>query len=257
MLKAERHQYILTLLQKEGKVHAVALSDALQVSVDTIRRDLQGLADAGKVLRVHGGALPASPAAADFVSRQSLSSAGKMAVARTAVSLLQNHQVIFMDGGTTTLLLAQHLPLTLQATVVTHSPPVALALIDHPGMEVVLVGGKLDKRTQVAVGVAAVETFRRIQADVCLLGICSLHVQAGITVPDLEESYVKQVMIAQAAEVVALASQDKLGTAAPYHIGPITELTHLVTETAVPETILTPYRAAGITVVQPTVIRQP
>jgi len=250
MLKAERHHYILNLLEKEGNVRAVDLSDALQVSVDTVRRDLQALADAGKVQRVHGGALPASPAAADFMTRQSLSSEGKQAVAKTAVSLIRNHQVIFMDGGTTTLLLAQQLPHALQATIVTHSPPVALALIDYPGIEVLLVGGKLDKRARVAVGVPVVEAFRRIQADVCLLGICSLHPQAGITVPDLEESYVKQVMVEQSAEVVALATRDKLGTAAPYRIGALTDLTHLVTETAVPETTLAPYRAAGITVVQ-------
>jgi len=250
MLKAERHNYIFNLLKKEGKVHAVELSNQLQVSVDTIRRDLQELADANKVLRVHGGALPASPAAADFGTRQWLSSEAKMAVAKSAVSLIQNRQVIFMDGGTTTLLLAQQLPRNLQATIITHSPPLALALIDYPGIDVILVGGKLDKLSRVAVGVPAVETYRRIQADMCLLGICSLHPETGITVPSLEESYVKQVMIEQSSEIVALATADKLGTAAPYYAAPITELTHLVTETAVSVTTLAPYRAAGITVIQ-------
>ena len=250
MLKAERQNYILNLLEQEGKVHAVSLSEALHISVDTIRRDLHELADAGKVKRVHGGALPASPAAVDFGTRQWMSSEAKMALAKTAVSLIKPHQVIFMDGGTTTLLLAHQLPQNLPATIVTHSPPVALALINHPHIDVQLVGGKLDKKARVAVGVPVVETFQRIQADICLLGICSLHPETGITVPNLEESYVKQVMIEQSSEVVALATEDKLGTAASYQVTAITALTHLVTETAVSVKALKPYQQAGITVIQ-------
>jgi len=240
----------LNLLEQEGKVHALALSETLQISVDTVRRDLQALADAGKVLRVHGGALPASPKSMDFVSRQSVSSAAKLAVAKTAVSLIKNHQVIFMDNGTTTLMVAQQLPHNLQATIVTHSLPLALALVDYPDIDVIMIGGKLDKQERIVVGVSVVETYRRIQADVCLLGICSLHPETGITVPSLEESYVKQAMIEQSSEVAALATKDKLGTAAPYRAAPIADLTHLVTETAVSETILAPYREVGITVIQ-------
>ena len=250
MLKAERQNYILNLLEREGKVHAVSLSEALQISVDTIRRDLQELAEAGKVQRVHGGALPASPAAVDFSTRQWISSEAKLTLAKTAVSLIKPHQVIFMDGGTTTLLMAHQLPQNLQATVITHSPPLALALINHPHIDVQVLGGRLDKKARVAVGVPVVEAYRRIQADICLLGICSVHPNVGITAPSLEESYVKQAMVEQASEVVALATEDKLGTAASYRVAPITELTHLVTETAVSDKALKPYQQAGITVIQ-------
>ena len=250
MLKAERHNFILDLLEKEGKVLAVALSEQLQVSVDTIRRDLQELADANQVLRVHGGALPASPAAGDFGTRQGLFSEAKLAVAKTAVSLIKPHQVIFMDGGTTMVLLAQQLPQNLQTTIITNSPPLALALVNHLLIDVHLVGGRLDKRARVAVGASAVETFRRFQADICLLGICSIHHETGITVPCIDESYVKQVMIEQSSEVVALTTKEKLGTALPFRSAPITELTHLVTETAVSDTTLAPYRESGITVIQ-------
>ena len=250
MLKAERQNYILNLLERKGKVHAVSLSESLQISVDTIRRDLQELADAGKVQRVHGGALPASPGAVDFGTRQWMSSEAKLALAKTAVSLIKPHQVIFMDGGTTTLLMAHQLPQTLPATIVTHSPPLALALINHPHIEVQLLGGLFDKKARVAVGVPVVEAYRRIQADICLLGICSVHPEMGITAPSLDESYVKQVMIKQASEVVALATEEKLGTAASYRVAPITELTHLVTETAVSAQTLAPYEKAGITVIQ-------
>jgi len=80
--------------------------------------------------------------------------------------------------------------------------------------------------------------------------VCSLHPEAGISVPDLEEAHVKRAMIAGAAEVVALASAEKLGTAAPYIVGPLSELTHLVTERSVAEDSLAAYRALGVTVVR-------
>ena len=82
-----------------------------------------------------------------------------------------------------------------------------------------------------------------------MLGICSLHPEIGITVNALEESYVKRAMIANAAEVVAVSSADKLGSAGAYVVGPLDELTHLVTEATAPPELLAPYRALGIEVV--------
>jgi DeoR/GlpR family transcriptional regulator of sugar metabolism len=221
----------------------------LDVSEDTIRRDLRKLAQAGLLQRVHGGALPSSPAATNYTARQSQSTMAKAAIAQAAAQLVTTGQVIILDGGTTTLYVAQCLPADLQATVVTNSPPIAVALANHPGVEVLLVGGRLDKRSLVSIGAVTLEAFRMIRADLCMLGICSLHPEVGITVPDLEEAYVKRAMIASAAEVVALASVEKLGTAATYTVGALTELTHLVTEPGVPDELLAPYRALGITVV--------
>jgi DeoR/GlpR family transcriptional regulator of sugar metabolism len=249
MLTAERRQHILATLRRDGKVLASELSVALGVSEDTIRRDLRELAEADLLQRVHGGALPRSPASASFTARQSQASAAKQAIARAAAQLVRDGQVIILDGGTTTLQVAQRLPIDLRATVVTNSPPIAIALAEHPQVEVLIVGGRLYKHSLVAVGAGAVEALRAIRADICMLGVCSLHPQGGISVPDLEEAYVKRAMIAGAAEVVALASAEKLGTAATYMIGPIGDLTHIVTEREVPDETLAAYRAQGITLI--------
>jgi DeoR/GlpR family transcriptional regulator of sugar metabolism len=249
MLTAERRQFILATLRRDGKVLASELSGALGVSEDTIRRDLRELAEAGMLQRVHGGALPRSPASASFTARQSQAPAAKEAIAGAAAQLVRSGQVIILDGGTTTLQVAQRLPVDLRATVITNSPPIAVALAEHPLVEVVVIGGCLYKHSLVAIGAAAVEALRAIRADVCMLGVCSLHPQSGISVPDLEESYVKRAMIAGAAEVVALASAEKLGTAATYTVGPIGDLTHIVTERSVPGDLLSPYRDQGITVI--------
>jgi DeoR/GlpR family transcriptional regulator of sugar metabolism len=250
MLTAERRQYILEALRRDGKVLATELSGALSVSEDTIRRDLRELADAGLLQRVHGGALPSSPATASYTARQQQAPLAKAAIAQAAVQLVRPGQTIILDGGTTTLQVAQRLPPNLRATVITNSPPIAVALAEHAGVEVILLGGRLFKHSLVTVGAATVEVLQQMRVDLCMLGICSLDIDAGISTPDYEEAQVKRAMIASAAEVAALASAEKLGTAVPYIVGPITDLSYLVTERAIPDETLAPYRARGITVIR-------
>jgi DeoR/GlpR family transcriptional regulator of sugar metabolism len=122
-------------------------------------------------------------------------------------------------------------------------------LADHPTVEVTVVGGMLDKEARALVGAATVESLRSVRADVLVLGVCSLHPEIGITVLDLEESYVKRTMIANAAEVVAVSSADKLGSAGPYVIAPLEELTYLVTDESASSEQLDAYREAGVEVV--------
>jgi len=250
MLTAERRRSIMQTLHRDGKVYASELSKALHVSEDTIRRDLRELATAGMLQRVHGGALPRSPVTASFTERQQHPSRAKAAIALAAIRLIRQDQVIIFDGGTTPLQVAQHLPGDLRATVITHSPPIAMALAEHPDIEVIVIGGRLDRHQQVAFGAATDEAFRNIRADLCFMGVGGLHPDIGISTFSLEESYVKRAIIASAAEVVALTSAEKLGTAAPYIAGPLSDLTHLVTERSVPDEVLAPYRAQGITIIR-------
>ncbi len=249
MLTAERRQTILDELRRHGKVVAVELSSALAVSPDTVRRDLQELAEAGLLRRVHGGALPAAVGARPYAARRAQAPAAKAAIARATCRLLHSGQVIILDAGTTTLEVARHLPAELRATVVTNSPPIAAALAEHPNVEVTVLGGRLEKDARATVGAATVDALHAIRADVLVLGICSLHPDIGITVSDLEESYVKRAMIANAAEVVAVSSADKLGSAGQFVVGPLEELTHLVTERSCPEAELDLYRSHAVEVV--------
>lgn len=142
------------------------------------------------------------------------------------------------------------MPHDLQVTVITNSPPVALTLSDHEKVDVILLGGRLYKDAQVTVGAETIEALRTFQADLCLLGVCSLHPEIGVSVLNLEEVYVKRAMIARSAEVVALVTAEKLSTAAPYVVGPLHDITHLVTEAEVPNEVLEPYKAQGITLIR-------
>ena len=101
-------------------------------------------------------------------------------------------QVVFVDGGTTAVQLARHLPRELEATVVTHSPSVAVELVEHPGVAVELIGGRLFKHSVVAVGAAAIEAIARIRADTYFMGVTGVHPEVGLTTGDPEEAAVKR-----------------------------------------------------------------
>ncbi|WP_111325532.1 DeoR/GlpR family DNA-binding transcription regulator [Thermosporothrix hazakensis] len=249
MLKEERQQRILEMLHQDGSVLASELSDVLSVSEDTIRRDLRDLFEAGLIQRVHGGAVLRAPRLR-YSERVQQTIQGKTAIARAAIQLLRDGQVILMDGGTTTLQVARSIPYTLHATVITNSPAIAMELAEHPNVDMILLGGPLLKSTQTTAGIETVEALRSYQADICLLGICGLHVEAGISTTEREELYIKKVMIERSAEVVALASAEKLNSSTPYIVGPLKLLTHLVTEASVPEEVLMPFRYLGITTIK-------
>jgi DeoR/GlpR family transcriptional regulator of sugar metabolism len=247
MLTAERRQSILARVERDGRVVASELVTSLGVSEDTVRRDLRELAEQGLLQRVHGGALASAPATGSFTQRLEVSHEEKAALAEAALPLLVGARVIVLDGGTTTLELARRLPLLYDGTIVTNSPPVASVLANHPKAGVMLVGGRLLKDSQVAVGAAAVEAFHTVRADICVLGICSLHPDVGVTTPDDEEAYVKRAMVASAGEVIALATADKLRMASPWVVAQLADIDHLVTDGG--GELTRPYTSAGIDVV--------
>ena len=246
-LKEERHQYILELLGSERRVLAADLSSRYRVSEDTIRRDLRELASSGKIQRVHGGALPRRAEAVPFVSRQQIDMESKIGIARAAADMIRDGQVVLIDGGTTNLRIASYLSRECSATIVTNSPPLALALADHPKLSVLMLGGNFLKEARVTTGIETIRRVESIRADLCFLGMCSLHTEVGITVGDQEEAYVKQAMIGASTEVVGLISLGKMGTSLPYLVGPASRLTRLITD-ASDEDVLNPYRSLGIEV---------
>jgi DeoR/GlpR family transcriptional regulator of sugar metabolism len=250
VLPQERRQRILERLAQDGKVVAAELGATFGVSEDTIRRDLRELAQAGLLQRVHGGALPRSPSTAAFAVRRQQVLPARTAVAKRAASLLRHGQVVLIDGGATTLEIARHLPQGLRITALTTSPAVALALAEHGGVDIILIGGTLDKQAMVVTGAATLESLRSVRTDVCFLGVCSIHPEVGITTTNHEEAHLKRAMIANAADVIATVTAEKLGTAAPYVVAPITDLTHIVTEATISNDMLAPYAQAGITVVR-------
>jgi DeoR/GlpR family transcriptional regulator of sugar metabolism len=230
MLKEERQNIIIDLMRQNGKVVAADLSVRFEVSEDTIRRDLRDLALQGQLKRVHGGGLPHSPAGISYAERLKQTPAVKASLARAAIPFIQNGQTIFLDSGTTTLQIAGILPSNLKATFITNSPIAAIELTRYEWIDIILIGGRVNKEMQIVTGASTVEALHSIHADLCFLGVCSLDPLGGISVMDYDEAMVKRAMIDNSDKVVALATKEKLSTISPFKVAPITDLGCLITE---------------------------
>jgi DeoR/GlpR family transcriptional regulator of sugar metabolism len=246
MLTIPRKQHLMNVLRRDGQIVATRISAELGVSEDTIRRDLREMAREGLLQRVHGGALPASPAMGDFAARQHIAQDDKAAIGRAAAAMIQPGHVVFVDGGTTCTQLVRHLPQALCATVVTHSPSIALELVDHPNIEVILLGGRLFRHSVVTVGAATLEAIAQVRADTYFMGVCSLHPQAGLSTGDYEEACVKRALCMAAGDTIVLASSEKLATASPYRVVELAQVSGIVVPSDTPPHLTEPYRDMGI-----------
>jgi DeoR/GlpR family transcriptional regulator of sugar metabolism len=249
MLTTERKALILDILGREGRVVAKELSRQLTLSEDTIRRDLRELAAEGLLQRVHGGALQASKALADLPTRRKLSVGDKAAIARAAAAMVKTGQIVFLDGGTTAVAVARALPPDLRATVVTHSPDVAIALLDHPGVEVELIGGRLYKHSNVAVGTVALEGISQIRTDIYFMGVTGIHPEHGVTTGDREEAAIKRAISRHSAESVVLASREKIGSVSAYAVIGLDQVDGLIVEKTCKSDVLNAIREQGVTLV--------
>jgi DeoR/GlpR family transcriptional regulator of sugar metabolism len=232
MLTSQRKKLILTRLAKEGQIIAKDFAAELGISEDTVRRDLRELAHGGKLQRVHGGALPASPAMGDLRIREQVSPQEKVSLGRFGASMIRPGQVAILDGGTTAIQVARHLDPSLRATIVTHSPNVAVELAKHSFVEIIMLGGRLFRHSMVNVGATLIDSAARLRADVYFMGVTGVHPEAGLSTGDAEEAAVKRALHERAAETIVLASGEKLMAASPFLVVPLQDISLLVVPAA-------------------------
>jgi DeoR/GlpR family transcriptional regulator of sugar metabolism len=226
MLTEQRKQLLLARLKKDGRIVAKAMSAELDLSEDTIRRDLRELAAEGLLHRVHGGALPASPTVANLEARRGMANDEKRRLGLAAAKLIERRQRVFIDGGTTHMELLRAIPLDLEFTAITHSPAIAAALEGHAA-SVIVIGGTLFRHSMVAVGAAALDVISRTRTDLAFVGLTGLHPREGGTTGDYEEAAIKRAIIARAAEVAVLITSEKLGAVSAHGVCDVKDITHL------------------------------
>jgi DeoR/GlpR family transcriptional regulator of sugar metabolism len=245
MLTTQRKKLILTRLTADGQIVAKDLALELGTSEDTIRRDLRELAREGKLQRVHGGALPASAAVGDLRAREQVSPEDKIELGRVGASMIRSNQVVILDGGTTALQVARQLAPDLHATIVTHSPTVAVEAAKHPYVDIIMLGGWLFRHSMVNVGATVIDAASRLRADIYFMGVAGVHPEAGLSTGDAEEAAVKRALHERAAETIVLASAEKLMAASPFLVTSLTEISLLVVPLQTPNGIVRALRAGG------------
>lgn len=248
MLKKERQAYILHQVNLHNKVLSSSLCSDINVSEDTIRRDLQELAEGGKIIKVHGGALSHSFNQVYFPSEGVYSQNQKQTIAQKAISLIHNGMFILTSGGTTIMELARSLPPELKATFISGSIPAILEYMHHPNIEVILIGDRISKNSKITVGSEAITKIKQIKPDLCFLGTNAIDLEHGVTDSDWEVVQLKKAMIEASKKVVFLTIAEKINTVQPIPVCGLEEVDMLITELDIKDPILAPYIDAGVNV---------
>jgi len=248
MLKKERQAYILHQINLHNKVLSADLSQSINVSDDTIRRDLVELAEEGKLIKVHGGALSPSFHNNGYTAKKVYALEQKRTIAQKAISLIKQGMFVLTSGGTTIIEMARCLPLDLQATFISGSLPVINEYINHPLIEVIVIGDKVSKSSKITVGIEAIMKIRQLRADLCFLGVNALNVKDGISDNDWEVVQIKKAMIESSQKLVCLTISEKLCSQQPIQLCAIDKIDVLITELSPNDPALSIYKEAGIKV---------
>lgn len=248
MLKAERHKYIMTKLAEEHRVNTIQLAVDLDVSEDSIRRDLSKLHEKGLLEKVYGGGIPVAEKNKSVFDILLTNEDKKKEIAAKALSLLHDGQVIIMSGGTTNLIFSKLIPPLLKATIYTYSLPIAMQLSQYPNIDLIFIGGKMQKNAMVTIGIDVLQVLSKIKADICFMGVSSINIKQGLTEMGYEVSIVKKAMIESSDRVVAMFTTDKLNTKRPHVVCDITKLDTIVTELDSSDASLEEYVKSGVSI---------
>ncbi len=248
MLKRERQAYILHQVNLHNKVLSNTLSAAIDVSEDTIRRDLQELSITGKLIKVHGGALSQSFNKIAWPAHDIYAETDKKIIAHKAVSLIKDGMFVLTGGGTTIIEMARALPPALSATFISGSIPAIVEYMNHPSIDVIVLGDKVSKVSKITVGADALARIKTLKADICFLGINAIDLAHGISDNDWDVVQLKQQMIVSSQKTVCLTISEKINSMQPIHVCTVNKIDILITELDPTHPMLQPYIAAGITV---------
>ena len=251
MYAEERQQAILRRAREAGRVEVASLAHELDVTPETVRRDLTVLERAGVVRRVHGGAvvierLGFEPAVS---ARESVMTAEKERIAKAALGELPPEGAIILDAGTTTGRFAEALPTDRELTVVVNSPSLAAMLARRANLNVMMLGGRVRHRTLAVVDDWATAALARVHADVAFMATNGISVEHGLTTPNPAEAAVKRAMIGAARRTVLLADHTKIGNDYFAAFGALADVDVLITDTGADRELVEELSDAGPRVV--------
>lgn len=249
MFTEERHKQILSYLNTNHRASVTELSQYLEVSESTVRRDLNDLEKEGKLRRTHGGAIAMDQVRFEppYLEKQASFLEEKKNIAEKALQLIRSGETVLLDAGTTTLQLAKQF-YALSLTVVTNSVDVLNELQHSQQVELHSTGGMIRAETGAMVGPYAEEFLRKIKVDKVFLGMNAVDLDEGLSTPNALEAQMKREMIQAGKEVILLCDHSKLGKVTLNKVASLTELDLIITDRKAPAAFIDGCQALGVEV---------
>lgn len=230
MLKEERFEVILTQLKKKKKVKFEDLAADLNVSEDTVRRDIEHLHRNGLLSKVRGGAISREKDPLSFHDRQSFSADEKNSIALKVQPFIKNGMTVFMDGGTTTCAVANYMPTDTKIRVITNNMSLVPILTQFKNIELVVLGGLYDPNLAVTTGTNTCYEAGQFIADLFIMGTCAIDAGFGASATSISDVETKRTMIRSSKKTIALANQHKLRRTESFKICDIMDIDVLITD---------------------------
>ncbi len=246
MLKEERQYIILEEIKTHNKVYSSILSKKLDVSEDTIRRDLNELANHGHIKKVHGGAMANPNIPAEIKHYNITDKLERQVIAQKAANLISDGQVLILEGETTSVMMTDYIPKDVAIIIFTNSLLIASKLFHQKGVETIFLGGQLSKRSKVTVGMDVENALRDVHADLCFIEASSIHETLGITEGDRDKALTKKAMLKSSSKTVALCLSHSIGRMEPFKIEEANNIDIIISELEADHTSLESIRRKGV-----------
>ncbi|WP_394940050.1 DeoR/GlpR family DNA-binding transcription regulator [Psychromicrobium sp. YIM B11713] len=233
MLAEARRAAIAEMVQRERVLRVADLAQALDVSLMTVRRDIEALHKAGVLEKIHGGAKTRSERSMyepGFELKSTQAEAEKEAIAEMALTMVQEGMALGLSAGTTTWTLAKHLARLSRLTIVTNSVRVASVFYEAPTQNTVLLTGGERTPSDALVGPIATQSLQQLHLDLLFLGVHGFDAAAGFTTPNLLEAEMDRALVAASRRVVVLADHSKWGIMGVSSIASFEEVEEVISD---------------------------
>jgi DeoR family transcriptional regulator of aga operon len=248
----ERQNQIVELLSRKERLTVIDICKTFSISEATARRDLDVLAEQGLLQRVHGGAIPIRRATpeAPILERRQEQAEEKKRIGRSAAELVKDGETVFLGSGTTVLEVAKNLRARRDLTVITNSLPVINWLVGLPNISMIVPGGMLRDSELSFIGHITEKALAEVRADMVIIGIRGLSLEAGMTNDYLPETLTDRAILSIGGKVVIVADHTKCGVVSTAFVAPLTSLNTLVTDDKTDQEFLTALEQQGIRIIQ-------
>lgn len=248
-MKEKRFEHILLQLEKDEITSYDTLAVDLQVSEDTIRRDIDYLHKNGLLSKVRGGAMQRKRNPLTFDDRNTYMSHEKDIIAKKALMFIKEGSTVFMDGGTTHCILASYFPTDIKFRLITNNVPLISQLANFKNIELIGLGGLFDYQTKTFTGKTASEQASKYIADVYFMGVCGVDAEFGITAAVLTDSEVKQAMVKASRRTIAMANHETLRRLDSFKVCGLSDINVLITDLNADNTELNDFRDLDLQII--------